>query len=480
MSRRPSFQSELSYDSGSLADLSAASTSRLPNRPESGRTANSQQQQTWPNSISSVLAQPSSSSNFFLSPSSTLQNLNPLRPAAQAGSRNAASRGKPAATVQLSVLPEVQKSEFETYLSEIQDEYAVWAKQKRPTTASIVKSPSSNSITDLSSFHRHQLLPDLEVVPTLFMSEDFDLTLPRTFEAVTQLNPTITATVPDTSEAASRKPPSASPSFSHMALGDIASDQMLQEKLSHYLDVVEQHLALEIASRSSTFFSALSNLQALDSQSEAALKQAAQLKSQLALVARWSQAGLQGLRMALRRHRLQKIQEGAVKIKEVVKALGQASDLATEGEWEGALGLVEEVQTAYHSDNSGQKQQDLRLDRLKALSGVPSKLVTLKKTIATSLQAELLNVLTHQLHAHTHTYVKQSQQLGKDFKWEASNLKEVASEATRSLIRGLVRCGPGLRAVEDGVATWRESVLSTIQGIIQKVSFANLSRSTLN
>lgn len=470
MSGRPSFQSERSFQSSQLPNY--GSSTRQP----SSASASGQRQAAataWPHSISSVMSQPSGSSLLF-SPSA-LQNLNPLRPAATAGSRNAASRGTPAATVPLSQLPDVTKADFEPYLSEIKEEYALWEKQlsltsKKKQSRSPSLSSTWSNMPGTSNSARAQIMPDLTVVPQLFMDKDFDLTLPRTFDQVTQLSPVPTTNSPGAAGPDRPKLHSRTNSFTNMTFGDIASDQMLQEKLSHYLDVVEQHLALEIASRSSTFFSALSNLQALHSQSETALVSASDLKRRLASINHFSKSGIKAIRMALRRHRLEKLKQAASAVQELLRAVREAGALAAAGEWEGALGLVEEVQSEYpastHPDGT---LREVRLDRVQALHDLPNRLTGLKRQIASSLRNELLSVLMHQLHEHTESYSRQAKELGADYKWEASEAKEQASEAARPLVRGLARCGPGLQAVEDMASTWRESVLSAVQSVIAKV-----------
>lgn len=520
MSGRPSFQSERSFQSGSFPPIAESSSSgrrhhaqqtvSQSSHPAAASSEDQQQQAAaaWPNSISTVMNSSAGTSSHLLrfSPS-TLQNLNPLRPAAAAGSRNAASRGTPAASVQLSSLPPVNKSEFDDYLSDIKDEYALWVKQAannnspsgRPRlssrSASLSSTWSSSRLQqDAAAAHsirQQQMLPDLSIVPHLFMAEDFNLTLPRTFEQVTQLNPTPSSSTPTPEDGAGDSVNGSQPhrkplqhtrgnSFSNMTLGDIATDQMLQEKLSHYLDVVEQHLALEIASRSSTFFSALSNLQALHAQSEAALARAAELKQQLGRIGSWSHAGLRALRMALRRHRVERLREAAAAVQDLLKAVREAGSLASAGEWEGALGLVEEVHAVYAPASQSSKAEDsaaaasrfmgeLQLHRLRALHDLPNRLDGLKRQIASSLQNELLSVLTHQLQGHTEAYVQQAMTLGQDWKWEGSLVKEQASDAARPLVRGLVRCGPGLKAVEDAIAAWRESVLSAVDSVMSKV-----------
>lgn len=476
MSARPSLQSERSVTSSHLYESQP--------KPHTQHQQQSRQdgQQQYPHSISSVLSQPPNAGSLLFSPS-TLQNLNPLRQTAAAGKRNAASRGTPAATVPLSALPEVHKSDFTGYLEHIQGEYEVWQRQKKAQQS---KSDLPSSTSTSSAGPPAQILPDLSAVPQLFMAQDFDLTLPRTFDAVTQLNPAppspITSPTNEDAPAAStsgghteRPPLSArqSSSFTHMALGDIASDQMLQEKLSHYLDIVEQHLALEIASRSSTFFSALSNLQSLHTQSQSALSQASDLKHQLAHIDTFSRQGLHALRLALRRHRMHKLQLASAKVKEVARAVSQARDLASSGEWEGALGLVEEVQEAYYAapGQDFDPATEVRLDRLNALKSLPDRLAGLKKQIAGSLQSELLSVLNHLFEVHTREVRESKTDATAE---EVGRMRERAADSARPLVRGLVKCGSDLKGVEDAVAVWRESVLATLRAAIRSVSLLTL------
>lgn len=86
---------------------------------------------------------------------------------------------------------------------------------------------------------------------------------------------------------------------------DFATDQILQGKLSHWLDVVELHLNVVISLRSASFFSALSNLKELDSQSVEAVKQISEIKGILdAVNTKIARKGLYVVRQGIRRRRL--------------------------------------------------------------------------------------------------------------------------------------------------------------------------------
>lgn len=352
----------------------------------------------------------------------------------------------------LSSLPAVKATDFDSYVKSIQEEWANYqvnitpAAPQRGNTATSTLSvdtsllnPTSNGIQQA-----RPALPPLDQVPDLYMQEDFDLTLPRTFDRV----------------AADAIPGSTSSDPTNQSsLGSLATDQMLQEKLSHYLDVVEMHLAHEISIRSSSFFSALSNLQSLHSQSELALTRLKPLKEELIQIdAASSRKGLALVAAGVRRRKLQSITASLDRIKEVWRAASQAGELALAGEWDGALEIVEEVEAAigpaHSEDLSG--HVDVPLSKITALAGLPKKLLAVRAQIGRALQAELVSVLSHELEERIPEYDQEGS-------WESFAVKEKASDRVRPLIRGLAKCGR--EPLEQSVASWRQSILSHIESI---------------
>ena len=382
----------------------------------------------------------------------TIANLNVLRATAAPGSRNVYTRGKPAEAVTLSSLPAVKNTDFDSYVKSIEDEWANYQANSAPpapqrsnasTSTLSIDTPLLNP-TENGLHQPRPALPPLDQVPELYMQEDFDLTLPRTFDRV----------------AADAIPGSTSADTSNQSsLGSLATDQMLQEKLSHYLDVVEMHLAHEISIRSSSFFSALSNLQSLHSQSELALTRLKPLKEELIQIdAASSRKGLALVAAGVRRRKLQSITASLDRIKEVWRAASQAGELALAGEWDGALEIVEEVEAAMdptHSENvSG--HVDVPLSKINALAGLPKKLLAVRAQIGKALQAELVSVLSHELEERIPEYVQEGS-------WESFAVKEKASDRVRPLIRGLIKCGR--EPLEQSVASWRQSILLHIESI---------------
>jgi vacuolar protein sorting-associated protein 54 len=93
----------------------------------------------------------------------------------------------------------------------------------------------------------------LQEVPSLYFREDFALEDGATFQAACPFS-------------------------------SIPQNVMLQEKLSHYLDIVEVHLVKEISMRSDSFFEAEGYLQDLNGQIVEACAQLRELKATVKLL----------------------------------------------------------------------------------------------------------------------------------------------------------------------------------------------------
>ncbi|KAK1234293.1 hypothetical protein PQX77_002509 [Marasmius sp. AFHP31] len=154
-------------------------------------------------------------------------------------------------------LPRARRKDFDGYLRAAGDE---WEKFRGPTT------DDSDQATPLPPLGN---LPPLETIPPIFFDASFDLSDPKTFASVSESeDPT---------------------SLSHPLL--------LQEKLSRYLDTLKIQLSHEISLRSSSFFTALSNLQLLHSESTTCLGQITRLRGMLQGVdGRITRSGLEVVR----------------------------------------------------------------------------------------------------------------------------------------------------------------------------------------
>ncbi|KAF9166972.1 hypothetical protein DFQ26_006236 [Actinomortierella ambigua] len=172
--------------------------------------------------------------------------------------------------------------------------------------------------------------PSLDTVPSVFFDPDFNFENPRTFDIVCEL--------PGTGVDVATGAKSTTTS--------IVNNSILQEKLSHYLDTVEIHLMTEISRRSTSFFEALSNLQALHSQTLECVSQIHVLRAQLARIDHTqSKQGLEVVRLKRRRRNLGLLHNGIRMVKEIRSTQPMIQILLTDGNYFGALDMIDSGQS---------------------------------------------------------------------------------------------------------------------------------------
>ncbi|KAG8799942.1 hypothetical protein FRC18_008154, partial [Serendipita sp. 400] len=249
------------------------------------------------------------------------------------------------ATVVPADLPRVRRKDFDPYLKDISPHWEVFQRNLEHTARK-----RNNSITqydDVEADNEEQALSPLspsmkmdsvqtargrrtmaalDTVPAIFFEPGFNLTNPELFAHVTEQS---------TSEGHLVQDPAA-----------ISYSVPLMEKLSHYADTVEGHLVQEIQARSSSFFSALTNLHDLQSESERCLKKISELKVMLNQIdEKGAKKGLELVREDNKVSYLQRLEGGVKLVKEVHSMRGIAQGLAGAGEWRDALNVVENVQS---------------------------------------------------------------------------------------------------------------------------------------
>ncbi|KAI5089780.1 vacuolar protein sorting-associated protein 54, partial [Silurus meridionalis] len=137
-------------------------------------------------------------------------------------------------------LPNITPEHFSTYLNDTAQREKIHDRCRK-----ICPNKDDLSIPNITNNH-DKAKEELEQVPKIFMRPDFVLSEPATFGAVLP--------------------------WSHFSLAggksgrDAASSRLLQEKLSHYLDVVEVSIARQISLRSEAFFHAMSSQHELQEQ----------------------------------------------------------------------------------------------------------------------------------------------------------------------------------------------------------------------
>jgi vacuolar protein sorting-associated protein 54 len=338
-------------------------------------------------------------------------------------------------------------------------------------------------------------LPPLDGVPQIFFDTDFNLSNPRTFDLVTErirLSPNSSPQPPSVERFGDDDPTrnvqnEPIPGLGPLTLADLAADQILQEKLSHYTAVIESHLVREIGVRSSSFFAALSTLQSLHQQGEDCLAKITELQSALAPgekgVGASARKGLAVLRQQARRRGLESIDKGIRAVEDVASGVEGVRDLVEHGEWMGALEVAEQVEALYlgsaSPSGSGKGKMPINLTKVKALDTVPKKLAQLRAQIGKSLESELVGVLDHETSLAVEEYKRSAPNRtwkgkAKDvFQDEAggeeageARARERARDRARPIVTGLVRAD----GLEGAIAAWRESVLRDVRAVVRVVS----------
>ncbi|PWA29323.1 hypothetical protein CCH79_00013924 [Gambusia affinis] len=182
--------------------------------------------------------------------------------------------------------------------------------------------PNKDDVDAVSSIttNHDKSRAELEQVPKIFLRPDFALEDPATFNMVLPW------------------------SHFHSAGGksrDVASSKLLQEKLSHYLDVVEVSIARQISLRSEAFFHAMSSQHELQDQLQETQQAVAVLRGRTDAMDRvMCQGPLRALRIALTRNNCVKLHNKLKLMAAVHQTQPTVQLLLSTSEFVGALELI--------------------------------------------------------------------------------------------------------------------------------------------
>ncbi|KAG7492841.1 hypothetical protein MATL_G00018960 [Megalops atlanticus] len=226
-------------------------------------------------------------------------------------------------------LPNITKEHFMPYLQETSQREKIHERCKSicPTKDEL------DSVTNITNNH-DKSRTELEQVPKIFMKPDFALDDPATFNAVLP--------------------------WSHFSVAggkgsrDMASSRLLQEKLSHYLDVVEVSIAHQISLRSEAFFHAMSSQHELQDRLRETARAVAVLRERTAAIERVMCEGpLRALRQALTRSNCIKLQNKLKLMAAVHQTQPTVQLLLSTSEFVGALELIATTQEVLQQELQG-------------------------------------------------------------------------------------------------------------------------------
>ncbi|CAI5681465.1 unnamed protein product [Oreochromis niloticus] len=213
-------------------------------------------------------------------------------------------------------LPNITKEHFEPYVQEMTQRERIHERCKTIC-------PNKDDVDAVSSIttNHDKSRAELEQVPKIFMKPDFALEDPATFNMVL--------------------PWSHFNNAGGKSSRDGASSKLLQEKLSHYLDVVEVSIARQISLRSEAFFHAMSSQHELQDQLQETQHAVAVLRGRTAAMDRvMCQGPLQALRTALTRNNCVKLHNKLKLMAAVHQTQPTVQLLLSTSEFVGALELI--------------------------------------------------------------------------------------------------------------------------------------------
>ncbi|CAM6088872.1 unnamed protein product [Calypogeia fissa] len=224
-------------------------------------------------------------------------------------------------------LQEVTRADFRPYLEKVSEHYSRFVDvrqhlgREQSSLASSVNGAHGSGEVEGRVGHGEGLVACLQEIPSLYFDEDFALEKGSTFDAA-------------------------------CPFASIPQNMLLQEKLSHYLDLVEVHLVREISARSDSFFDALGQLEDLNAQIVQACDQIRELQSTVQLLDGdlvESASRLQNL--GLRRDTFLALHQKLKLVASVNQALSALRLLVSEADCAGALDVVDNLQFLLDGDD---------------------------------------------------------------------------------------------------------------------------------
>ena len=237
----------------------------------------------------------------------------------------------------------------------------------------------------------------LTTVPTIYFEEDFHLENPRTFDIVSEKSEI--ARAPSGANGSITSP-------SQPGRKALATNAILQEKLSWYMDTVEVHLISSISTASTSFFAALGSLRDLHLEASASVAKIKALREDLKNLDRnMATGGLKIVAMRRRRQNMRKLGDAVQQLQDVVNAVARCDEQIDKGDIEEALqGLagVERLMAGEHdlSARSNRQKELVDLRGIKALEGADEEIGFLRQKIGKSFEARFLEALLSDLRRH--------------------------------------------------------------------------------
>lgn len=359
---------------------------------------------------------------------------------------------------------------------------------KRPANSRKASISSISSFTNIdapplirrssSSYSRRaaQGPPPLSTIPTVYFDEDFHLENPRTFDVVSERAEVVRQ---------DEKPSNGSAPAPRKAL---ATNAILQEKLSWYMDTVEMHLISSISTASTTFFSALGSLKELHTEAAESVRKINTLRQELeALDEEIVISGLNAVQQRRRRENVQQLHDAVLQLKEVVNQLANCESLVDSGNVDAALDGIDALEKliAGEEDEYLPPPNNLRNVQLRdlrsvtALQGVNEDMNVLRSRIGKAYETKFVASLIADLRRH----VEEVSTREVLMRWSSAAIRARGGrareptafpsylESTDDLRANLIESLGGLyraKQITVAVTAYRDSVTKEVRNLVKQ------------
>lgn len=360
------------------------------------------------------------------------------------------------------------------------------ASVRRTSNASIssISSIEGSSVRRRSSSgfgnrRQNQGPPPLNTIPNVYFDDDFHLENPRTFDVVSERSEVVRPTPGSAEEKSASNGSAAAPRKA------LATNAILQEKLSWYMDTIEMHLINSISTASTTFFTALGSLRELHTEAAESVERIKTLRKELeALDAEIATNGMHIAQKRRRRENMRQLNNAVQQLREIVRSLGECESQVDAGEIGQALKGIEELENMIagrgrpSARGSGAPLMDLR--DATALQGVNTDISTLRFRIGKAYETKFIEILLADLRRHVET-VSHHEVLSR---WSSaamrsrrSNVRENSSAfpayltATETLRSDLMPVVTGLhdaKHITIAISSYRDVVLREVRNLIRR------------
>lgn len=324
--------------------------------------------------------------------------------------------------------------------------------------------------------------PPLNTIPNVYLDEEFHLENPRTFDVVSERSEVVRPAPGSTEDKNAANGGTAAPRKA------LATNAILQEKLSWYMDTIEMHLINSISTASTTFFTALGSLRELHSEAAESVDRIKTLRTELeALDHEIATTGLDIVQKRRRRENLQQLNNAVQQLREVVEAVAVCESQVDSGEVDKALQSIEALENLIAGrrrpvipepkQDPGPPLIDLR--ETTALQGVTGDISTLRFRIGKAFEFRFMDVLLGDLRRHVDVVSKQEVLL----RWSSSAMRSrgghsrdpsafpaylASTEKLRAELMPIIVGLQQSKHVTIAIASYREVVLREIRTLIRR------------